>query len=1139
MRQESKIEQLDAEHLDKEQLDTERAILNFWIAMEVLNPQSFADRKLNVAVPKKTEAAADVPKIAPIEFDLDGTLPWLNSAQTPEALGLRADAKDGKDQSLVWQVPLGFIDLEKAGNALSKCFDALADDEAERQRERASGYGVLAIAELDATGRFIDKSVSISSFGWACGMVLSGRRDALHIFPDEEAEICGAIEKALLGQDEKGWKKSTGREEIVRTMKVLLETFQLTEFVETLNIQKATHVIRKVVSNHDGASFSDADIINSFHLRELVRAKEALPAIDDNAPLARYLGRNAGGARPVDPLAEYAVLETLCQPNATPVGRWPSPDPIRLVTLQQGSVNAILQSLKDKGVFAINGPPGTGKTTLLRDLVAEIILQRAHKLRDFDNPANAFTDSGATAVQGNYKFRIQRLSEALRGFGVVVASENNEAVRNISREFPQAKSIRPVSADNPAPIINYFKYLSDGLSAGQDTWGLCAAELGNGGNCKAFVNNVWWKKSQESGVKNGLMVYLKDLFARKKGDGEELFANVDAPRTKQTALSAWRRARRRFDDAVAAAREHQSAMAMARDLVSDGAQLADRAQSAKEAIDNAQEGLKSIKREAPELEERLARAAAKHADYNRQLAQLETLRSGPIRKMFPPQGWRREYAHAFTQSREARARMDDLENQKDALLAQTRKFEKHLQDAQAAAEDVRRDRLAYDKATHDLAGRGLCQHADANFWSASNDAIHMANPWSDDASRNAANEVFCAAIELHKAFIDAARYEIRQNLALIMSHINGQSVSSDAAEFLGDLWDTFFLLTPLYSTTFASAGRMLRGLGPDAIGWLLIDEAGQAAPQSAVGALLRARRAVVIGDPLQIEPVVTLPEGIKRSLANSYNLQAEDWAGEEASCQVLADRVSDYQADIEGARVGFPLLVHRRCDEPMFSISNDIAYGGLMVRPDQPSGSSEIKPPEIKPSEILMALSPQISRSCWLHVETRAKKWSREEGDAAAEILSRLFQSPLKEPDIYFISPFKEVVKGLKETLSPIARQNLSHLPYGERTGWINKRIGTVHTFQGKEAEAVCLVLGASADASQGSRAWAGQSPNILNVAVTRAKRLFIVIGHHDAWRDAGVFSIAADTNRLPRIDYVKGEICPVAPRRVTAEAQM
>ncbi|MEL6187800.1 MAG: C-terminal helicase domain-containing protein, partial [Myxococcota bacterium] len=162
-----------------------------------------------------------------------------------------------------------------------------------------------------------------------------------------------------------------------------------------------------------------------------------------------------------------------------------------------------------------------------------------------------------------------------------------------------------------------------------------------------------------------------------------------------------------------------------------------------------------------------------------------------------------------------------------------------------------------------------------------------------------------------------------------------------------------------------------------------------------------------------------------------------------------------------------------------------------------------------KPSPLVDALPPRLQSSCWLHVEARAKKWSAEEGHAASEILTRLLTSGLGDPSIYFISPFREVALQLREVLRPIAGKD-----------WVKHHVGTIHTFQGKEADIVCLVLGASAESSQGSRSWAGRSPNILNVAVTRAKRLLIIIGHQDAWKHAGVFRLAVSPQRLPRVEY-------------------
>lgn len=72
---------------------------------------------------------------------------------------------------------------------------------------------------------------------------------------------------------------------------------------------------------------------------------------------------------------------------------------------------------------------------------------------------------------------------------------------------------------------------------------------------------------------------------------------------------------------------------------------------------------------------------------------------------------------------------------------------------------------------------------------------------------------------------------------------------------------------------------------------------------------------------------------------------------------------------------------------------------------------------------------------------------------------------------------------------------------------WLNERVGTVHTAQGREAEAVIIVLGAPNPSQTGARNWAGSRPNILNVAVTRAKEVVYVVGNRKLWREAGVFA--------------------------------
>jgi superfamily I DNA and/or RNA helicase len=60
----------------------------------------------------------------------------------------------------------------------------------------------------------------------------------------------------------------------------------------------------------------------------------------------------------------------------------------------------------------------------------------------------------------------------------------------------------------------------------------------------------------------------------------------------------------------------------------------------------------------------------------------------------------------------------------------------------------------------------------------------------------------------------------------------------------------------------------------------------------------------------------------------------------------------------------------------------------------------------------------------------------------------------------------------------------------------------------------VIFVLGAPSPSQVGARNWAGGRPNLLNVAVSRAKEALYVVGNRRLWREAGLFSTLAE--RLP-----------------------
>lgn len=154
-------------------------------------------------------------------------------------------------------------------------------------------------------------------------------------------------------------------------------------------------------------------------------------------------------------------------------------------------------------------------------------------------------------------------------------------------------------------------------------------------------------------------------------------------------------------------------------------------------------------------------------------------------------------------------------------------------------------------------------------------------------------------------------------------------------------------MIPVLSTTFASVSRAFKDFDENELSIVIIDEAGQATPFSAMGLLYRANRCIIVGDPLQVEPVMTVTSTLIRAIANKYGLndlakefniagKVFNYTSPSLSIQTLADYANLYYGKIGETEVGCPLVVHRRCLSPMFDISNEISYDNRMINKCMP-----------------------------------------------------------------------------------------------------------------------------------------------------------------------------------------------------------
>lgn len=236
---------------------------------------------------------------------------------------------------------------------------------------------------------------------------------------------------------------------------------------------------------------------------------------------------------------------------------------------------------------------------------------------------------------------------------------------------------------------------------------------------------------------------------------------------------------------------------------------------------------------------------------------------------------------------------------------------------------------------------------------------------------------------------------------------------------------------------------------------------------------------VAVGDPLQLQPVVTIPPKAQRDIAGHFAV-SDTWIPPRASVQTLADRVAIFGTHLQQGEdpvwVSAPLRVHRRCDNPMFEICNAIAYHGIMVngvhrtRRDVFTGTDE---------------APPIAKSHWVDepADNPGSHFQPKQIERLQAALAYLDRHGVKESDIIAISPFRAVADRLAALTSDFP----------------DLRAGTIHTAQGREAPVVILVLGGD-PSSPGAKAWAASTPNLVNVAVSRAQRRLYVIGDRSAW---------------------------------------
>ncbi len=876
------------------------------------------------------------------------------------------------------------------------------------------------------------------------------------------------------------------------------------------------------------------------------------------------------GGKKVDSCKLRQFFSIAFDPLKMPDAKWPSNYSPYL--MQQLAVNVArnqeffsdIYESDNKNVFSVNGPPGTGKTTLLKELVADSVVKRALAIRKLDNLSDkAFDKYEIERFKVPYRWElINKKGEYITGLrqvhvsaeiynvkkdllndGIIVISNSNKAVENVSLDLPKDdnKIIRNKLKEYQKELNSDFDFFQPfveeyykkiGLSTEGGVWGLISVPFGNGDNL--------------------LNVY------------EHLLLPILNSNRRYAPNEAWKRFHDQYEEVNKIKQELASTKKVYEDLVKKIENVYGPFRGSLHSV------IERLKSDIQNMEERRKFLTN---EINIEEKNLNILENTPklnwITALYRP----KLFKELVRDIKELKKRIDVLKKDNEDNNVALNSLKNLLDDMNVNIKIIDRHPDSYSEEVEKDNEDSMVYLSNSFYDDLSKEAndvailrAHRANPWTTKRLNKAREFLFFAALEyVYSAVFFSA--QVKKNIKNYMTikvrdDRPGRTINFEPSNDISKEdrvpidsfsdhpvlnWDKFkikiiimrtlHLVFPVVSSTFCSIASYplyslkatniggyekaiqnnKKGNGPqfyepyskeqlekmkpgikakykmedekdwkiepwylDIFGTVIVDEAGQAMPHQALGALIRAKRAIIVGDPLQIPPVNTGEEKMVEEAAEEI-LEFRKYYDGKNSVQTVADSINPFGGylntlDREGNYLwlGSPLSVHTRCIEPMFSISNRLCYDLSMIKATS----------EPKDKTFL------LDKSRWIDVKGEVEQNYKHVNIAQAEKLVECLREYKKGKfSVYMITPFIDMEMYLSNYLS-----NRGVMDKKE----CEKTIGTVHKFQGQQADEVFLVLGCGNSTPNGTYSFV--SNNIINVAVTRAKYRFYVIGDKEKW---------------------------------------
>ncbi len=266
---------------------------------------------------------------------------------------------------------------------------------------------------------------------------------------------------------------------------------------------------------------------------------------------------------------------------------------------------------------------------------------------------------------------------------------------------------------------------------------------------------------------------------------------------------------------------------------------------------------------------------------------------------------------------------------------------------------------------------------------------------------------------------------------------------------------------PIVTSTTFSASRCLH---PDVMfDFMIMDESSQVSIAEGALAVNQASNAVIVGDVKQLPNVVrTCDIG---SLTDIFHKYLPGNAYNHVNNSFLSSLIKLFPEDLVPQTI---LKEHYRCSPKIIGFCNNQFYGGVL---------ETMTPYDEDTCPLLEVLTVQGNHATNEHTNPR-------EAEEVARLISKLEEEG--HSDIGIITPYKNQAQ--------LILQKIGHRKY---------IAATVHSFQGREND-VIIMSTVSNDADKFV-----DDPNLINVAVSRAKKRFILVRTGNEIKDSNLLALS------------------------------